>query len=101
MTSTQVPEDVTAGIEAFVAEKKAREQEAAALPTPREARRIRERSGTSIREMATILKVTPKTIVKWEHGRSTPTREHAARWRQLLDALDRVGPPPRRKAVPD
>ena len=97
MSSTEeVDPEVAASIKDFVAKKK-KERESLTLPPPRRAKLIRERSNTTIRDMARLLDVTPKTIVAWEHGRSTPRPEHAKRYAMLLDALDRLGPMPRRR----
>jgi DNA-binding transcriptional regulator YiaG len=66
----------------------ANEVRAARLPSPTTARRIREEAGVSIRDAAHALEVDPITLIRWEHSRTKPRREHAQRWRSLLDALE-------------
>jgi transcriptional regulator with XRE-family HTH domain len=66
----------------------ANEVRAAKLPSPATARRIREEAGVSIRDAAKALDVDPITVIRWEHSRTKPRREHARRWRELLDALE-------------
>lgn len=37
--------------------------------------------------MALVLKVSPMTVLRWEHGTTEPRLENAIAYRQLLDAL--------------
>lgn len=60
---------------------------AAVLPKPAARRRIRTRTGTSLREMAQLLGVNPMTVQRWEHGTAVPSPANAARYRKVLDAL--------------
>lgn len=59
------------------------------LPDARARRRIRQEADVSLREMARALGVDPMTVARWEAG-TTPRREHALAYRQLLDALQRA-----------
>lgn len=60
---------------------------AAQLPPPSARRRIRQRARASLAELASELKVTPVTVLRWEQGTCEPRREHAIAYRGLLDAL--------------
>lgn len=62
---------------------------AAQLPSPRERRRIRERAGATLRDVAQELGVNPMSVHGWERG-AQPRREHAIAYRRLLDRLDEV-----------
>ena len=48
-------------------------------PTGR-GRRLRERAGLSIRELAGLLGVDAATLSRWENGRTHPRGSGAARW---------------------
>lgn len=61
---------------------------AARLPDPENRRRIRDRAGVSLREMARLLGVAPMTVLRWEHGQAKPRRANAASYRELLDVLE-------------
>jgi DNA-binding transcriptional regulator YiaG len=93
MAATEIEPDFAARLEAFAAARR----ELAALPSPARCKMIRVRSGASVREFARLLGVAPNTIVAWEAGTSVPRAENAERYRKLLEAVDRLGPPPRRK----
>lgn len=58
------------------------------LPPPTERRRIRERAGVSLRDLAAAVGVSHATIRNWEAG-STP-REHRAAYARLLEELARI-----------
>jgi transcriptional regulator with XRE-family HTH domain len=58
------------------------------LPPPTERRRIRERAGVSLRDLAAAVGVSHATIRNWEAG-ATP-REHRAAYARLLEELDRI-----------
>jgi DNA-binding transcriptional regulator YiaG len=62
------------------------------LPLPTERRRIRERAGVSLRDMAGALGVSHATIRNWEAG-ATP-REHRGAYARLLDELAKIAPAP-------
>jgi DNA-binding transcriptional regulator YiaG len=64
------------------------EVRAARLPSPATCRRIREEHGVTLRDVAAAVGVEPLTVLRWEHSRSKPRREHARRWRALLEALE-------------
>lgn len=59
----------------------------ARLPSPAERRRVRKRAGVSLRTIGDALGVTPQTVLRWERG-ARPTVEHAAAYRELLEALE-------------
>jgi DNA-binding transcriptional regulator YiaG len=52
-----------------------------------EARRIRERAGLSLGEVARGLGVSPSTLHRWEGGKRSPRGEAALRYWQLLRRL--------------
>jgi transcriptional regulator with XRE-family HTH domain len=58
----------------------------AQLPPVAERRRIRRRAGVSLRSVADALGVSPQSVLRWERG-ERPTLEHAAAYRELLEAL--------------
>jgi transcriptional regulator with XRE-family HTH domain len=49
-----------------------------------EARRIRERLGISVPELAVALRVHPSSLSRWETGRATPRAGVARRWAVIL-----------------
>ena len=59
------------------------------LPIPLEARRLREKAGVSVTEMAHLLGVDRNTLARWETGRCLPTRQNAVRWAKAVDAIRR------------
>lgn len=59
----------------------------ARLPDPATRREIRERAHVTLREVATVIGVAPMTVQRWESGRSSPRRQDAVRYRDLLDEL--------------
>lgn len=61
---------------------------AAQLPPPRRRRQIRMDAQVSLRQMAAALGKDAMTILRWEKGRTRPSLEDAARYRDLLDALE-------------
>lgn len=60
---------------------------AAQLPPPLIRQQIRTGAGLTFRELGEVLGVTGMTAWRWETGRTTPPRDAAIRYRQLLDAL--------------
>ena len=64
-------------------------------------RDTRERLNMSQRVFARKLRINPRTLERWEHGRSKPNEQAAAlillvrRFPDTLDRLDLIGPPPR------
>jgi DNA-binding XRE family transcriptional regulator len=71
-----------------VKESLAERVKAARLPTPANRRRIRQRAGLSLRQMAGQLGVTPMSVLRWERGEATPKLDHATAYRQLLEDLE-------------
>ena len=63
---------------------------AAKLPPVAERRRIREAAGLSFQRMADALGVTAPTVWNWENDKDGPSLENAARYRKLLDQLDKA-----------
>jgi transcriptional regulator with XRE-family HTH domain len=61
------------------------------LPRPAERRRIRERAGVSLRDMAAAVGVSHASIRTWEAGKWTP-RVHRAAYVDLLAELKRLTP---------
>ena len=59
----------------------------ARLPPPVERKRIRTAAGVTLREMASVLDVTPMTVLRWERGEVRPASGHALAYRELLDGL--------------
>ena len=60
----------------------------ARLPgTASSRKRLRQRAGLSLREVASVVGVHPMTVLRWEEG-VQPRRDHAIAYRQLLDALE-------------
>jgi transcriptional regulator with XRE-family HTH domain len=59
----------------------------ARLPEPAERAGVRRAARVSLREAAAVLGVAPMTVLRWERGETTPRRDDAVRYRQLLDAL--------------
>ncbi len=60
------------------------------LPTPAERRRIRQKAGVSLREVAEVLGVSHSAVRTWEGG-ATP-REQRAAYGDLLEELQRINP---------
>ena len=64
-------------------------------------RDTRERLNMSQRVFARKLRINPRTLERWEHGRSEPNDQAAAlillvrRFPDTLDRLDLIGPPRR------
>lgn len=61
---------------------------AAKLPSPANRRRIRQRAGLSLRQVAEPLGVTPMTVLRWERAEAVPKLDHAVAYRQLLEDLE-------------
>jgi DNA-binding transcriptional regulator YiaG len=59
----------------------------AQLPDPATRRKIRADAGVSLREVADAIGVDVMTVWRWEQDKARPRREHAVRYRELLDAL--------------
>ncbi len=62
---------------------------AAGMPTPTEARGIRERAGWTRQRMAVELGTSESTLARWEVGGCSPSGRNAIAYLQLLDRLDR------------
>ncbi|MFI6513573.1 multiprotein-bridging factor 1 family protein [Streptosporangium sp. NPDC050855] len=60
---------------------------AAQLPPPSVRRRVRRSSRATLRDLASVLNVSPMTVLRWEQGKAEPRLEHAIAYRRLLDAL--------------
>jgi DNA-binding transcriptional regulator YiaG len=60
----------------------------AKLPSAKHRKRIRKAAGVSARDMARLLEVDTMTVLRWEKGETTPTRQHAIAYRRLLEALE-------------
>lgn len=54
-----------------------------------EGRLLRERAGVSLREMASILRVNPGDLSRWERG-MRPRPDAALRWLKACDELKSV-----------
>lgn len=61
----------------------------AQLPAPAARQRIRKSYGVSQSDMASVLGVSRLTVSMWERGQTDPTPEHARRYAELLDQMDR------------
>ena len=82
-----------------------RTQQLDASPLPRMTaalvRDTRERLNMSQRVFARKLRINPRTLERWEHGRSKPNDQATAlillvrRFPDTLDRLDLIGTPPR------
>ena len=59
-----------------------------------EGRRIRERCGLSVREVAHATGVDPTTITRWEGDSSVPRARAAERWVDVLHEAARTDPEP-------
>lgn len=60
------------------------------LPSPAEARAIRERAGWTRQRMAVELGTSESTLVRWEVGECAPSSRHVLPYLQLLNRLDRL-----------
>ncbi len=60
------------------------------LPPPLVRRRIRLAARATLRHLATELRVSPMTVLRWEQGASEPRLDQAVRYRQLLEALEQA-----------
>lgn len=58
------------------------------LPPPRTRRRLREQSGLSQHDVASVLGVTREAVAYWEAGLRTPRPSMAARYGELLARLE-------------
>jgi DNA-binding transcriptional regulator YiaG len=56
------------------------------LPEPASRRGLRVGAGLSSRQLARAIGVSATTVGRWENG-ATPRRDHAIRYREILDAL--------------
>jgi transcriptional regulator with XRE-family HTH domain len=65
-----------------------------------EARRIRERSALSLRDLAGAVGVSPVTILRWERGDGRVGAQHAASYLAALDELRRLTGPRGRCVTP-
>jgi DNA-binding transcriptional regulator YiaG len=68
-------------LDAFIADL-----QASRLPDTAARKGLRESAGLSSRQLASALGVTATTVIRWERG-AIPSREHAIRYREVLDAL--------------
>ena len=50
-------------------------------------RATREASGLSVRQVASILKVDPGTLSRWERGKALPRLTSAVRWAKVCEEL--------------
>jgi DNA-binding transcriptional regulator YiaG len=76
---------MTTGAEELLARVRSRRK----LPPAEDRRRIREKAGVSVRDMAEALGVSHMTVVNWEAG-STPKDERRDAYAQLLADLERA-----------
>lgn len=56
-------------------------------------RRVRERSGISVRQLALALGVNQADLSRWERGLSRPRSVSALRWLEAVETLDAATPP--------
>jgi DNA-binding transcriptional regulator YiaG len=66
--------------------------EARQLASSGDGRRIRERVGLSLPEVARAVGVSHVTIGRWERGTRVPRHPAATRWAELLSALEKGHP---------
>jgi DNA-binding transcriptional regulator YiaG len=59
-------------------------REKASLPPPAERRRLRERAGMSLRDVARAAGVSKQTAADWESGRYVPNPENLRRYLRIL-----------------
>lgn len=81
MTSTSAEPDFNGVLE---------EVQARRLPPPTARRRLRVSAGLTLRDIGAALDVAPLTVQRWETGRSRPRRDHALRYRELLERLEGI-----------
>jgi transcriptional regulator with XRE-family HTH domain len=62
-----------------------------ALAASGEARRIRERTGVSVRELARAIGTSAGSLSRWETGENTPRHAAALPWAHVLRELERLG----------
>lgn len=62
-------------------------QEVRRLARSGEARKLRQRSRVSLREMASEIGVDPSSLSRWETGETAPRAEAAFRWATALLAI--------------
>jgi DNA-binding transcriptional regulator YiaG len=55
-----------------------------------EAREIRKRSGLSMAQVASVLDVTPGTVLRWEDGTRVPSGANARKYADLLHKLNGI-----------
>jgi DNA-binding transcriptional regulator YiaG len=65
-------------------------RESQALPSPAEARAIREAAGVSQVRLADELGVAPLTVLRWEQGVRVPAGAHRLAYVRLLRQLDEI-----------
>ncbi|MEU1485177.1 helix-turn-helix domain-containing protein [Streptomyces sp. NPDC005752] len=68
---------------------------AAALPSPKERRRLREARALSEEQVAAVVGVTPATVHAWETGRSSPRGRRGAAYARLIGFAEHRPAPPR------
>jgi DNA-binding transcriptional regulator YiaG len=56
-----------------------------------EARRIRQRRGLSLGDVAAVIGSSPAVVARWETGAARPRRDAALRYSSLLTELDALG----------
>jgi transcriptional regulator with XRE-family HTH domain len=70
------------------------------LPLSEERRRIRERAGVSLRELARAIGVSHVAIARWEAGAEPANPEHVAAYGRILAELRRLAPEMREAGFP-
>ena len=70
------------------------------LPSPGDRRRIRERAGCSLRDVAGAVGVSQMAIVRWETGSKPRNPDHLRAYSRLLGELERIGARERRSGPP-
>lgn len=55
-----------------------------------DAKRIRQRAGLTMAQVAAVIGVGESTVSRWEGGSRKPRGEHALKWAALLNELERA-----------